>query len=212
MDPSYETVVPIADLVWTMLVYVLHGVIAGLQVALALYLLGTGLLGLIRPELDGLWLRRLGVTPNTRVLAALRVGLGLILFAPLALGAPAALSILAAVSAVALLVHAERELSIDLRRPGRPTRLGAIAAAVGAACFMLWEGEDNIALSAELVLHMQEWRTEELEWQLSQDPMSPKVGDLAPDFELQDPEGVAQIRLSDFRGKRPVALVFGSYT
>jgi len=41
---------------------------------------------------------------------------------------------------------------------------------------------------------------------------APKVGDLAPDFELQDPSGETAVRLSDFRGTRPVALVFGSYT
>ena len=29
-----------------------------------------------------------------------------------------------------------------------------------------------------------EWRNEELAWQHSLDPKSPKVGDLAPDFEL----------------------------
>ena len=77
---------------------------------------------------------------------------------------------------------------------------------------MLWEREDNLALGADLLLHALEWRNDELDWQLSQDPKSPKVGDLAPDFSLQDPEGVEQVRLSDFRGKRPVALVFGSYT
>ena len=41
---------------------------------------------------------------------------------------------------------------------------------------------------------------------------APKVGDVAPDFELQDPEGETAVRLSDFRDKRPVVLVFGSYT
>ena len=65
---------------------------------------------------------------------------------------------------------------------------------------------------AELVLRGNEWRAEELAWQLEGDRKSPKVGDFAPDFELQDPEGNVSVRLSDFRGKRPVALVFGSYT
>jgi hypothetical protein len=37
-------------------------------------------------------------------------------------------------------------------------------------------------------------------------------GDLAPDFTLKSPDGKKTIRLSDFRGKKPVALVFGSYT
>ena len=47
---------------------------------------------------------------------------------------------------------------------------------------------------------------------LERDRNSPRAGDEAPDFELQDPEGNVRVRLSDFRGKRPVALVFGSYT
>ena len=51
-----------------------------------------------------------------------------------------------------------------------------------------------------------------LAWQLENDRLSPKAGDLAPDFALLDPAGEAATRLSDFRGKRPVALVFGSYT
>jgi hypothetical protein len=38
------------------------------------------------------------------------------------------------------------------------------------------------------------------------------VGDAAPDFELQTVDGSAGVRLSSFRGKQPVALVFGSYT
>ncbi|MBI3837337.1 MAG: redoxin domain-containing protein [Planctomycetia bacterium] len=41
---------------------------------------------------------------------------------------------------------------------------------------------------------------------------TPKAGDVAPDFTLATLDGKQQVRLSDFRGKRPVALVFGSYT
>ena len=37
-------------------------------------------------------------------------------------------------------------------------------------------------------------------------------GDLAPDFTLKSPDGKKTITLSDYRGKKPVALVFGSYT
>jgi hypothetical protein len=39
-----------------------------------------------------------------------------------------------------------------------------------------------------------------------------KVGDPAPDFTLPDPQGTRQVTLSTFRGKKPVVLVFGSYT
>jgi hypothetical protein len=41
------------------------------------------------------------------------------------------------------------------------------------------------------------------------------VGDPAPDFELPrlpGPHGDGRVRLSDHFGKRPVALIFGSYT
>jgi peroxiredoxin len=41
---------------------------------------------------------------------------------------------------------------------------------------------------------------------------APQAGDIAPDFTLYDIEGKESVTLSDFRGKKPVALVFGSFT
>jgi hypothetical protein len=38
------------------------------------------------------------------------------------------------------------------------------------------------------------------------------VGDPAPDFELSTVDKSGIVRLSSFRGSRPVVLVFGSYT
>jgi hypothetical protein len=40
----------------------------------------------------------------------------------------------------------------------------------------------------------------------------PGPGDPAPDFELPLLGGGGSVRLSSFRGERPVALIFGSYT
>jgi len=37
-------------------------------------------------------------------------------------------------------------------------------------------------------------------------------GEVAPDFELEPPGGGEAVTLSSFRGARPVALIFGSYT
>ncbi len=37
-------------------------------------------------------------------------------------------------------------------------------------------------------------------------------GDRAPDFDLRKVKSDDRIRLSSFQGKKPVALVFGSYT
>ena len=49
-------------------------------------------------------------------------------------------------------------------------------------------------------------------WQKRHDPHAPKVGDIAPDFELRDSTGENPVRLSEYRGNKPVALVFGSFT
>jgi len=38
------------------------------------------------------------------------------------------------------------------------------------------------------------------------------VGDAAPDFTLADPTGKRHVTLSSFQTKRPVVLIFGSYT
>ena len=39
-----------------------------------------------------------------------------------------------------------------------------------------------------------------------------KVGDQAPDFKLKTIDAKEEVVLSSFRGRKPVVLVFGSYT
>jgi hypothetical protein len=51
-----------------------------------------------------------------------------------------------------------------------------------------------------------------LEAVVTRDEMGPQVGEYPPDFSLKRLDSDARVRLSSFRGKRPVALVFGSYT
>lgn len=55
-------------------------------------------------------------------------------------------------------------------------------------------------------------RRDAKEWHERYGPLAPQEGDIAPDFELRDVSGEDTVRLSEFRGKRPVALVFGSFT
>jgi len=43
-------------------------------------------------------------------------------------------------------------------------------------------------------------------------PDTLRVGDPAPDFKLKTADGSREVTLSSFKGKRPVVLVFGSYT
>ena len=44
------------------------------------------------------------------------------------------------------------------------------------------------------------------------DAKAPRAGDVAPDFTLSDIDGKETVTLSDFHGKKPVVLVFGSFT
>jgi Ca2+-binding EF-hand superfamily protein len=43
-------------------------------------------------------------------------------------------------------------------------------------------------------------------------PDGPAAGTVAPDFTLEPPEGGKAVTLSSFKGAKPVALIFGSYT
>ena len=47
---------------------------------------------------------------------------------------------------------------------------------------------------------------------MERDEQGPKEGEVPPDFFLKRKGSDGRVRLSDFRGKRAVALVFGSYT
>ncbi len=49
-------------------------------------------------------------------------------------------------------------------------------------------------------------------WQRRHNRHAPRVGQMAPDFELSDVHGQNPVRLSDYRGRKPVALIFGSFT
>ena len=46
----------------------------------------------------------------------------------------------------------------------------------------------------------------------ARDETGPKEGDVPPDFNLKRTGSEEKVSLSSFKGKRPVGLVFGSYT
>jgi hypothetical protein len=59
---------------------------------------------------------------------------------------------------------------------------------------------------------MMKYRRETQAWQKQYDAQAPRAGDVAPDFELRDVDGENPARLSDFQGRKPAALIFGSFT
>ncbi len=206
MQPEYTTVVDTMELVPLAAAMFIHGLTAFLQAGLAVFLVASGAYALARPSDESA-----GGAPLSRPAAALRIVLGVLLVLPFLVGAPTIVSLLAGILAFGVLLVAERAIPAAVKQ-GRLARRIALAATAVVSLFIVWEGEDGLALAVALTTNMSEWRVHELDWQLENDVDAPKVGDLAPDFELQDPGGETAVRLSDFRDQRPVVLVFGSYT
>jgi hypothetical protein len=195
MDPGYQTVMDPTTIVWGALAVVIHLGVMLIQVGLAVFLVASGL--------------RLLARGGERPAGALLGGSGVLLAGPVA-GAPFLVSLFACLGAIGTLLALDRSPSSG--RLARWKHATAVGCAGVTALFMIWEREDPLALGVELASTAQEWRTHEREWQLANDLEAPKVGELAPDFELQDPSGRTAVRLADFRGQRAVALIFGSYT
>jgi hypothetical protein len=55
-------------------------------------------------------------------------------------------------------------------------------------------------------------RAAKMKFMAERETLAPAVGAEAPDFELPMLESGGRVRLSAFRGRKPVALIFGSYT
>lgn len=51
-----------------------------------------------------------------------------------------------------------------------------------------------------------------IRWILGHQPSAPRKSHAAPGLKLLTPDSKQVVRLSDFRGVMPVALVFGSFT
>ena len=200
MRTEYASVVDMSTIMPTFAAMMVHVAVAAVEFGLVAYLLAAGA-------------RRLGWPSPAlpRSAAALPLGLAVLMLLPYILGLSWLLSLAAGVGAIAAFVVAGR------RQEGagwlsRWSRRAAIGAGALFSLFVMWEQADPARLAVDLMQNMQEWRDHEVAWQIDNDARAPKVGDVAPDFELQDADGNTTVKLSAFRGQRPVALVFGSYT
>lgn len=223
MQPDYATVVDPASLISSGVPLLIHTFFVALQVLVFGLLLVHGTARAIDPESKNrvfAWLAGRSITgpfgsssrvgglamagSSIRAGGLAMIGFSFCVVAPIAVGAPAAVSVLGLLGAIGS--------GLMEGRDGTRLRRTLVVCAVLVLAFLTWEGRDPAAQTRAIATKAMDWRSQEIRWQLRHDANSPKVGDLAPDFELQDPAGVHSVRLATFRGKRPVALVFGSYT
>jgi hypothetical protein len=199
-------------------VYGTHIYLAIAQIALCLFLVVSGAILLSNRKQLGKWAPRLGLMTNERLgqnslYGWLMLGTGTALILPLF-----GLSHWFAVIACPLSFYWIKALAsgpddTDRKRTGSLVRKGLMISAVLIFGFTIWEGRDLVKACWDITYKAAYWQMKEVQgWQKENNPNVPKVGEMAPDFELTDVTGTRTARLSDFRGKKPVVLLFGSFT
>jgi hypothetical protein len=205
-------------LLWTLLAYGLQLAFALTQLFLCVYLVIGGGLLLSGKESLGKWGSRFGFTPSPAKdkkpwVGWLMIVAGVALLLPFVAGAPYGLTIIATLLAIGLLLYVSQPLAKQGIRVGRLARKLVVCCAALVFCLTLWEGGDLIGMAKSVAVKAKYWRDKEVAgWQAENNPNAPKIGSLAPDFELTDHAGEKTVRLSDLRGGKPVVLVFGSFT
>lgn len=187
------------------------------QLGLALFLIFSGITNVFYSAKDNKWLKRFGLASqlpdNQRnQIGIIKVVLGLVLLFPYLFGIHYLVSVLACVSALGLFIYLERQVDRENRRPGLLMRYLAMLLAVISLSANVYEERDAVELANSLVTKVIKYRVIETTWQKQQNPGVPKIGEMATDFEVTSYDSTHTVRLSDYRGKKPVALIFGSYT
>jgi hypothetical protein len=203
---------------WTLLSYGFQAMFALMQLLLCAYLIIGGLLQLSYRENVGKWGGRFGLTANPEgqhppLLGWLMMVSGALLVLPILVGAPHWASVVASAAALGLIWVVSRASGEGGQRTGSMARRGLIVFSLLVFGLTLWEGKDLVVTAKSVVSKAAYWRHKEVEgWQKTNNPNVPKIGEEAPDFNLFDHTGLKTVQLSGFRGKKPVVLVFGSFT
>ena len=197
--------------------YGTHAYLAIAQIVLCIFLIANGFLNLSSQGSLGKWAKRSGFVINPiernkfRSLLMFATGVSLIL--PL-FGASYWLAVIACPIAIYLILNLSKGLTDPLeKKTGNLMRKGLILSALLNCGFTAWEERDLIYAGYLVNYKTIYWRHKEVSvWQQENNPNVPKIGEMAPDFELSDFTGEKTVRLSDFRGEKPVVLLFGSFT
>jgi hypothetical protein len=197
--------------------YGTHAYLAIAQIFLFIFLIANGFLNLSSQESLGKWAKRFGFVINPiernkfRNLLMFATGVSLVL--PL-FGASYWLAVIACPIAIYLIFNLPKELTDPSeKKTGNFMRKGLILSALLICGFTVWEERELVYVGYLVNYKTIYWKHKEISvWQQENNPNVPKIGEMAPDFELSDFTGEKTVRLSDFRGEKPVVLLFGSFT
>jgi hypothetical protein len=202
----------------TGLLYGAHAYLAVVQVLLCIFLISSGIIMLSVNMQVGKWPRRLGLIGNRELDGVnwkswLMIVTGITFILPI-FGITYWVVVLACPVAIYLIINLSTGLADpQFKRTGNFARKGLVVSALLILGFTVWEERDLVRASWDVTYKAVYWDNKEVSgWQKVHNLNAPKPGDLAPDFELTDVTGTKTMRLSEFRGKRPVVLLFGSFT
>ncbi|MDH3997976.1 MAG: hypothetical protein OET90_03965 [Desulfuromonadales bacterium] len=210
--------VVIKYLLWALFSYGLQVSFAVAQVLLCAYLVANGVLQLSSKDQLSKWNGRFGLTlrPQSQkspLLGGLMLVAGIALIVPFITGASYWIVVVASFAAFILLLYLAKAMAAQGLRVGRLARSGLTLFAVLVFGLTLWEGGDLIGMAKSVATKAKYWRDKEVAgWQAENNPNAPKVGEMAPDFLLTSQSGAESVQLSALRGKKPVVLIFGSFT
>ncbi len=146
---------------------------------------------------------------GSRFIAIVKMVAGICLILPVAMDLLPVLTFITALVCVLAIPIAVLINGIG-KRPVKPaTNAGVFVMALGI-CLGHWILEDIPTVNATRKAIV--YRNKAVAWQQYHNANAPRKGEMATDFHLWDGEGKNSVRLSDFKGKKPVALIFGSYT
>lgn len=134
--------------------------------------------------------------------------LGLLIMAPFFFGWSVVLSGIGLTIVVFFCLTSKWTLPFKVLLP----KIGLTFVTIVVLSFLIWEQADPAQYGTYLCFKALDWRIEETIWQKKMDVNAPKIGQLAPNFELLSTDDQDTFRLSDYTGKKLVALVFGSHT
>lgn len=202
----------------TGIVYGIHVYLAISQILLGIFLVTNGTILLTSKKNLSIWATRLGLVVNEwlgkkSINGWFMITTGIALLLPL-LGFPFWLTIIACPISVYWILALKRGTAgVAKKKTGGFVQKALMASAVVIFCFTIWEGKDLVRAGFVVTYKAAYWDYKEVQgWQKKNNPNVPKVGELAADFVLTDVHGKSTIRLSDFRGNKPVVLLFGSFT
>lgn len=195
--------------------YSWHRILIIMQIALVAYLVISGLMNIFGYKLNNVITRNLGFwmdLPEDKLRKAgiIKIFLAIGLLLPVLFGLSHIITLVFLVATIAFFIFQEKILT-TYKFQGLIFRYAVMVVSAISFAYTTWAGADILAEGKDIITRMRTNWDLELEWQAKSDQNSPKVGQIAPDFTLKDTEGNS-ITLSSFRGKKPVAMVFGSYT